>query len=528
MWAGEEIYRACSLANPPQCYWHAANSGAKTRSLVALDLAFLSGRSSLMAWDGTPIPIPVIQPPVAGGLIIPSYKVTAGSALEALRALLGDWAHHEGVVSGAQDAVGILYVKHRRNRSDDYRKWSRLYVFPHDGEVPEALRLDFVHADEPPPWRIWDAAANRAKAGRPFFRYIGATPIERRFWQWLRDYFPRPHRKIEAGRLRLQSSIYDNRALTPADIARAEETNANSPHRRARLFGEHVDISGSCPFDGERLHELLTRARDGVPHAALEALRDGASFMRLVRHERGQVEVWGEPAALDRVLVLADPSSGSRDPDKLDHEQETNPAGLIAVSIARRALLARFNGYVTPPELALLARALCNRYRSWIFVPEMNGGWGEECLRSFMASPRAPGSDGMVYQDVDPTSTIGNAATRVGWWQSANRVGATVAALQRAILEQSLELPSRDAIENLMSVRFDDKDRAVQGSGRGPHGEDMRLLGMACSIMENPALAVAGVPARELAAHEVFERALGVKLEREYDGYAPEEDVTWR
>lgn len=529
VWAAEELYRAMSLDPPPEVYWHAANNGGKTHNDSALDVAFLTGRDHLVSWNGERIPVPVIRPPVVGILVVPSYKLASGSTLAALRGLIGSWPHHEGVISSAQDAVAILYVKHRLDRGEHFISWSRLYVFPHDGEMPEGLRADFARADEPPPQRMWDAVRNRGKRGRPYYRRITATPIERRFWQWIRDDFPREHKKIEGGKLRLQSSLYDNRSLTPADFRRAEQANATSPWKRARLYGDHVDISGTCPFDGDALGDLLRQATEGAPHVALETTRDGRATLKLKTHTSGRLMVWSQPAQVDRVLVLADPSSGVKDPDKSDAQQTRNPAGLMAVSLVRRAMLARYNGYVTPPELGLMARALCNEYRNWIFVPEMNGGWGEECLRSFLSAECASSSSGMIYQDVDPTSTIGNAAARVGWWQSTNRIGATVAALQRALLERSLAIPSRAAIENLMAVRLDDRERAVQGTGHGAHGEDMRLLGMACSIMENPQLIPVGAPKPDESEMERFEHSLRLRIpgRDEYDGYAPERSK-WR
>lgn len=512
-----------SLEPPPEVYWPASNMGAKTRSLSALDLAFLSGATTLRDWDGTQIPIPVIKPPVAGALVVPSYKLASGSIVAALRDLLGDWPHHEGVVSGAQDAIGILYVKHRQQPEDDYRKWSRLYLFPHEGEVPQAIRLDFAHADEPPPERMWRAMRNRAKAGRPFYRYIGATPWERRFWQWLYDDFPvHEQRKIVRGRVVFQSSVWDNKALHRAacdrnpetcvcpDILRQVENNQGAgPLQRAALYGDHVDASGTCPFDADCLLEQRDKCIDGERFIALELGYNGDARLALRPHPEGDLRIYAEPAKRDRVLVLANPSAGI--PPVHGEKKPSHLVNLQVWSPVKRQQLARFCGYLTPPEMGLMARALCNRYREWIFVPEMNGGWGQELLRSFLAAPGVDGSDGVVYQDVDPTSTTGRADTRVGWWQTENRRNAAISALQRAILEKSIGIFSRDCINNLLAVtrnllgRYDDPET-------GPHPRDFLIAGMACSIMEHGGLVIPEKPPEELTPREAFEKALGVTL----------------
>jgi hypothetical protein len=532
VWAADEVYRAMSLRPPPEIYWHAANMGAKSRSYMALWLAFLAGRDRLLGSDGEVIRIPVIRPPVAGALVVPSYKLASGSVVQVLRELAGDWPTHEGIVSGAQDGIAILYVKHRLDTSDEYRKWSRLYLFPHEGEVPQALRLDFAGADEPPPEKIWRAIRNRAKAGREFYRGIGATPWERRFWEWLRGDFPHQARVVVDGRMRLQSSLWDNDALHVGgcrnrkeggcqcpSIVRQEQVNRGSPWRLASLYGDHVDLAGSCPYDIDGLMEYRGKAWAGERYYAAE-LRD--EEMALRAHPRGDIMLWGGPVQNDRVLVVANPSAGVK---PAEGEKGSHLANVQAVSIVQRKVLARWVGYLTPPEFAMMCRAITNGYRDSIFVPEMNGGWGEELLRKFLELPAAEGTHCMIYQDVDPSSTSGNAAVKMGWWQTEVRREALISAGQRVILERSVGIPSLEEIENLMQVAKDKRGR-YDDPENGPHPRDHIVLGMAASIMENGYL----VPpkAREpVDARERFERAHKIRPEYQYDGYAPDEQQ-WR
>lgn len=532
---GCEIYRLQSLDPPPECYWPAANMGAKTRSISALMLAWLSGYDHLLDWDGGEIPIPVIPPPVAGALVVPSFKLASGSVVAALRELLGSWPAHEGKVSSAQDAIAILYVKHRLTRSDDFNDWSRLYLFPHEGEMPDALRLDFAASDEPPPEPMWRKIRNRAKKGRPFHKVIGATPWERRFWQWLWDDFPLEFGKIEDGRVRFESSVWDNKALhrpgcdrnpktcVCPDILRQVQNNRNNPHRLAALYGKHVDASFTCPYEIPTLMEMAEDATPGVRCVANERFRDGQAVMGLSESPIGDIRLWGKPAPHDRMLVLVNPSAGVA---PSDGEKGSHLAGLWAVSIAQQRLLGRFMGYCTPPEMGLMARAFTNSYADSIFVPEMNGGWGEECLRSWQASPEAPGTWSTIYRDVDPTSTTGHAKTRVGWWSTSARRAAVVSAGQRAIIERSIGIPSRDALSNLMMVtkdthgRYDDPDT-------GPHPRDFILLGMAASIMENANLLPPRATTPDMDPGEAFRAALGIQANGTEDGW-PADTVPWR
>jgi hypothetical protein len=476
-WAQVELLRALSADPPVETLWGAGNNGAKTTGGIATDLAFLQGRDTLMDWDGSEIRLPVIAPPVSWVLGVPSYKIAAGSSLVKLRELLGTWPFHEAH-AGGPDQVTTFSIKHRAT-DDNMANWSKLYVFPYEGEVPEALRLDGWHCDEPPPMRFLDALRNRKKAGRPLRGFLTLTPIERRAWQPIFADFPREHRRVSGGRLRLQSSVYENRALSPADIAAAEAAVRTSPYRQARLYGDPVDISGTCPFDGEELARMRDGATDGLPYAVEMALRDGREVAAVKRHERGQMESWGWPEAGDRAIIVADPSSGIRDPDKSDAQQPRNPSGLVMCSVAERKLLLRFNGYVRAHELGVMARAVANRCASWVMVHETNGGWGDAFLRGFRETPAI--TRGELWFEVDPMT--GKPVADPGWNQTATRRGMLLSALQHALEHGGLTIPSRACLDNLLQVRLDANERWDHGDGRGPHGEDVITLGISAYVM---------------------------------------------
>ena len=131
-----------------------------------------------------------------------------------------------------------------------------------------------------------------------------------------------------------------------------------------------------------------------------------------------------------------------------------------------------------------MARALCNHSPKWLMVHETNGGWGETFLRAFRDTPAA--SPGDLYFERDPIS--GKYASDPGWNQTHTRRGELLSALQRAMAEGGLKIQSRAALENLMQVRLDERERWDVGHGKGPHGEDVITLGIACCVMERASL----------------------------------------
>lgn len=491
-WANVELARALGgQPRPLQVLWHAGNKGSKSTGGLSITVAMCQGREALHDWDGTPVPLPVIAPPVHWALGVESYKIAAGSTTPIVRAMLGKWPKHEDKVGGS-DYIGAWHIKHRLSRTgpDDRSDWSRLFVYPYDGPEPEAVRLDGWQIDEPPPYRFLDALRNRGKRGRPLFGFLTLTPIKRSEWEPIFADFPTEHRVAKHGRIRLQSSIYDNRSLTPQDIADAEDQVRNSPYRQARLYGDPVDIADTCPFDTDRLVELRGEAMDGDRYGADWVLRDDRNVLYAIQHGRGMLECWGWPKENDLAVFFADPSSGVRDPDKTDAQQPRNPAGLVGLSLQGNCDFLRFNGYVRPHELGQLAKASVNRCPHWVLVHETNGGWGDAFLRGFRDSPTL--TQGELWFDRDPIT--GKPAAEPGWTQSTSGLGKTLSALQRAFEDGVFRVHSRAAIDNFLRTRIDEKERWDRGDGKGPHGEDVIVYGGALYVMERSTLPRAKPP----------------------------------
>jgi hypothetical protein len=66
-----------------------------------------------------------------------------------------------------------------------------------------------------------------------------------------------------------------------------------------------------------------------------------------------------------------------------------------------------------------------------------------------------------------------------------------MSALQRAIEQRGLKIHSRAAIDHLLQTRLDENERWDRGDGRGPHGEDVILLGIASYLLERAGLPTA-------------------------------------
>ena len=502
----------------------AANKFGKSTIVAFLVVAFLRGLRSFCGVD-----LPRFRQPCRGWVLTRTYKQQVEGTQAAVALALGDWPHQIAWQDRSEGIWAGVRVRPDGWRNDDPQTWAWLsFVSQHnslDANTAKGARLDFAWFDEPGYEAMIRELRKAGRPGHPFRIIHDFTPIYRDEWESIREDIERPGshiREVVAEVYDAERGRVENGFLSHAEIAELETLYAGDDHKEARLHAIYCDTRGSCPYDKDALMGLWKDTSPGVPHVAM----DLTSGWALRPHDRGDVRVWGDALPVDRILVCANPSAGVK---PADGEKGSHLANVQVVSLVQRKQLAEWVGYLTPPELALLCRAITNRYRSWIFVPEMNGGWGEELLRSFLSTDATAGSDGLIYQDVDPTSTVGNAKTRVGWWQTANRRNAGISALQRALLERSLGIFSRQAIESLMQVARDKLGR-YDDPENGTHPRYHIVLGMACSIMENPGLLPPEWRPEPEDDREKFERAFRITLpgsRDEYDGYSPD-DSRWR
>lgn len=453
-------------------YNPAANKFGKSTLGAALDIAFCRGMSRLGG-----VPIPVISAPVAGAIGTPSYKLGQGSVLEALYGLLGNYPHHEERVSGG---TSIIYIRHRMNRDDDYRTWSKVYVFPYEGPVPEAVRLDFWHADEPPPVRWLDAIRNRGKRGRKLHGLITATPIDKREWEPIKAQYPDALEQIVNGRATVRGSVYDNRFLTPADIAEAEQVNQSSPWKRARLLGEHVDASGKCPFDPENkglLEPWLDLTRDPDLVELVEVTRNEQTRTAITPVKVSvRFELWAFDGKSfydpdEEYVCIFDPATGINDP-------EHDPDGMHVYARRRKALVCRVNQYLGGTGIAEAAYQASEAFGGCPIDPLNTGGYAGEAIARLSQL-------GFRRWWVDPTETTRRhkLQERIGHAETAHSRPRAIGAVQAAIQSGSMIWPSRAVIQCFKDCVVDSAGKVVASDYS--HDEDLVLAGRGAYICEN-------------------------------------------
>ncbi len=506
-------------------YAHAANRSGKTWGIAAAVCALLTGRQWLWGepeFEGGPplkIPVPLVEPGVIGILGGPTYKILSIGAVDAIRTLLGRRGTRQDCErdpaafdycedhAGSPDNVSLFTVKHRL--ASGFSQWSKLYVFPYDGPLPEGPGVDFWWTNEPPPDPYLRALKNRKRADRITRRVIDATPRKREVWGPIRALFPAEARKVVGGRVRIQWPFRVNRALSPEDIAQLERDNIDDPQWKAISEGDHVDTTGICPFATDLLEDALRDAVGGERYGVILAPAEEdweEPVYRLQRHARGNIECWNNDKR-GRFIVASDPSSGVYDYALAPDRQKRNPSCINVVSEDRGEQVFRFNGYVTAHELGIMSRAICtyltNDDDEPLWIPEMNGGWGEAMMVGF--------GEGYsnIWRPVRRSNAKGKASAQFGWNQTGATRGLLFGSLQRAILEGWIKFRSPDCLKNLLAVKLDDKDRPDQGDGTGAHAEDAITSGMIAYAMEHPQERIRRDAPQ--SNREVVERAAGIE-----------------
>lgn len=474
-WASEWV---CENLHRGWFYWHAANSGAKSHSLAALIVKIARGGGMLglegsgRFWDGRPwyskaTELPAIEPPVDIGIGTPSYKLgAAGSIIAKVRELIGEWPHHESRVA---ESVSVFHVKHERGKSDDWHDFSKIYVFPYEGPVPEAARLDAWFADEPPPELWLSAILNRGKRGRPLYGGIGATPVVPRLWRPVRAQFPDAHCEFIEGRARIQSSVYDNRFLTASDIQRQEYANPPShPLSKAKLLGDHVNAVGSCPFDLIVLGKMLAECEEPEREVFRIPLESDSGSPK--RYIETTIEWFQKPHAGNRGGRLTlDPASGVS-------SNKNNPLGFNLSADRSGDLLVRWNDKIPPFCAGILAATIARQFDAWIDI-EMNDHWGVNVVRGVEKTGygKLCKDRRLLRPDVWSMET--------GFRANAETVNEGIGAIQEWIAAYEAGIPyakcpSRDVIHSIMDTELDENDKVVSPKdSTGAHGEDRVCFG---------------------------------------------------
>lgn len=433
-----------------EVYLRSGNAAGKTWVGAHYFVALMRGVKKL---DG--VDMPMLGTPVSGVALAQGREMAKESIIAAVLRAVGQWPHH---VEKNGNAIAAIWVKPDNSRDEDWQRWSVVRFFVEDGQSVEGMRLDFAWADEPPKWDYWTSLRMRGRANRAFLRAITATPLDKRRWKPVREDFKGctwPHGK--AGKVEIQLSVYDNKALSQETLRQREE-DAAGPMQKAKLLGEYVDTTGSNPFDAKGLERWSARCKPPIEQVEWFT-RSGA---RLV------YDLWEKSRTEEEYLVVADPSGGIE-----DEAREHDPCEVIVVARRKREVVVRYNGYLRSAELGRLCVHLAKQYNTALVAFERNSGYGEAF---FDAAEREGYSNFYIEHHMDSRSM--SLSERIGWNTNATSRGTIIAALQRAIEDDTLLVWSADAVDSLGSVVVK-RDGIRIEAGAGAHDEDMICLGFA-------------------------------------------------
>ena len=471
------------------------NQAGKTTIGAFCGVAMARGCAEL---DG--VPLPMLGTPNVGVVLAKGRAMAKESVIRKYLEAIGSWPHH---IERNGNSIEALWVKPNRSKSSDWHDWSCIRIFVEKGQSVAGMRVDWVHADEPPDWEMWLELRMRGKANRYYVRFITFTPIDKRDWKPVREDFKGcAWPKGKDGKVELVMSVFDNKALGE-EHRRALEQDTKGLLQKAKLFGEYVDTTGANPFDSEGLKRWLERCEEPAErHLWMTGRGRSAEW-----HE------WYAPVAGVSYMVIADPSQGIE-----DEAHEHDPGGIVVVERSVVSgpvprVVARYNGYIQAHELGRLSRHMAERWNHALVVWERNSGYGEAFYLGL-------GDYGNIYIEHHLDARGLPLSQRLGWTTTATTRGTIIGALQKAILQDGLHVPSLEAVESLSEVVVDRNNRIEAGAGA--HDEDMIVLGLACHLLET--YAVWESKPVQTAGEKVAER-LGLKLkskasEKDADAFA--------
>lgn len=492
-WAQERMVREAANGEVLIC---GANQSGKTRGGAAFGVALARGESELAG-----VPMPAIQTPNIGWIVVPGYKQAQHSVVKAYRTMIGAWPH---IVHRQNKFIVGFYIKPNRpgvsdNPTNPENEWSTILLMPDEGVEPTGGRIDWVHGDEPPSEAMWREIRWRGQSGLPFYRFITMTPKRRIHWQWIKDDFEGSLGKWHNNRLELRVPIYDNRFLTPKDIENAErEAAAEGVMGAARLRGEYVDDSGDCPFDRGKLEAWMAATVPGK-EVRFTVVRMSDAQKTLFQC---LCEEWEPPDPTDVYLGTLDVGKGIDD-------GKHDPDCLQIWSRRKRKLVFRFNGYLGGYGLGRLAGQVGRRYGRAEIDPAVTGGYGEAVLTGL--------ADEKYTNLARDTTRVrpGAMSGSVGYDETRKMKNAWRGAVERALLVGDVTIPSREVVQCFMDLVVDANGRIM--AGPRAHDEDWSCAGRAIERLSNrPTVLPRERPGRR---RNMFKRILGQRASKILDAW---------
>jgi len=325
-------------------YGHAGNGAAKTEEFAALFTRMCRGQTTmdgrLLTRVGEPVdpadllPHPIALPGFMDGeawrhwVLIQSYSQAKDSSMRAYRKVLGRWPHEIGWVNKALGHVKMLKVKPElAGWSDDPETWSEITFISQENMTDEDVRhvqgarVHSVHFDEMPLMAVLREVRARRIANRPLYKVTTATPEYKPEWEEMFEDFRTCKDVVVRGRIRVQWSVDDNRALSLEDIELRKQDYLDGSGEKsdlydARVAGDHCDVSGACPFPHKPMDRLLAQCQNGRLETVelRKAPTDpDAPDYRDILPSRAVIERWLAPDPLHSYLITNDTSRGIDD-----------------------------------------------------------------------------------------------------------------------------------------------------------------------------------------------------------------------
>jgi hypothetical protein len=471
------IRAACSGL---EVYWRSGNWGGKTTGGALLGVSLSQGKSEI---DG--VPLPSFEMPAHGWVMMRSYKQGGPSVLAAYRKALADWPHEIGWINKRLEYAGMIWVKPEHWTNDEPESWSKItFASQENTDVALGGRLDWVHADEPPIEETWREIRKAGVKSRGFVAFITATPLKASEWGWLESDFEGCRDQPKNGRLLIVSSVYDNMAgppaygaLLPEVIHDLEEKYEGDPLKRARLYGDPIDVTTACPFDAGALERWRRRCVPGIKEAIFVQSKIDNPIGRQRAEIILEVEKWGEADPDDTYYITADLASGVDSPIH-------DPLCLHVWARRARSLRLVYNGYVNPYGLGWLAGLLSVRFNSplgpALHDPENNSGYIDQYLEGLsdcLATKNLPLNISRQQYKHKP----GTWAPKLGYHQDQRTRHSLINAWMRALIDDDCDIRSVQVVDCLAHCEIDAKGNVA--ARHGYHDEHLICGGRALDVL---------------------------------------------
>lgn len=444
------------------------NKGSKTESLAAFVLACLQKREQL---DG--VVVPQWRGKIEGAQLVLDFKQQVLSVQPAYLRLLGKWPHHARYTG---EILSSLMVLPLGGDLSDETTWSVLHFLSQENKRSGVgVRADVVAFDEPPVMPILRELRKAAHAGRRCVTVIADTPTVRRQWTDLKDdYGNTPRRSIrrvdqERAEVRWSLDEVADWVLSKEEKTKMRRRYASDPLKDAREHGDYISTEGACPFDVAEILRMMDECREPELLECRIPLEDVVNN-KTATLTRVTVEVFGKVKRGSEYYICIDPASGTDD-------GRHNPAGMHIVEKGSGDLVERWNGYLAPYSLGVLAASRARQWNGAEIDIEMKDHWGVNVVRGVtgkdagyhrLCSERRELKPNVWAKEVGFDNNEETRSVIIGCvqeWIEAWRSGVKYAFC-----------PSRKVFECLLDCELDDRSKIVAGAGAA-HGEDLILRG---------------------------------------------------